>query len=77
MKVLQHDIALAEHELSLAKDRISMLEKSKTNLEKDAESAKYFIIARTYYRNGRRKIMHWWRECKRACASKYTDISKV
>ena len=74
MKVLQHDNALAEHELSLAKDRIAMLEKSKTNLEKDMESAKYFIIARTYYRNGRRTIMHWWRECKRACASKYTDI---
>jgi len=74
MKVLQHENALAERELSLNKDRIAMLEKSKMNLEKDMESAKYFIIARTYYRNGRRKLNHWWRECKRACASKYTEI---
>lgn len=71
MKVVQHDNTLAEHELSLAKDRIAMLEKSKMNLEKDIKSAKYFIIARTYYRNGKRMMMHWWSECKRACASTY------
>ena len=70
VKVLQHDNISAERELAIAKDRIATLEEKKNAVEKDIESARYFIIARFHYRGFRLRLLQWWRECKSACSRK-------
>mmetsp|Transcript_1541 Transcript_1541/g.3935 ORF Transcript_1541/g.3935 Transcript_1541/m.3935 type:complete len:269 (-) Transcript_1541:238-1044(-) len=68
VKLLQHDNIATEQELAQAEERIASLTERKRVLENDMESIRYFLAARLYYRELRKRMLHWWQECKRAWA---------